>query len=114
MPTNHPCYKNDRRPLVNVFSLMPVTNAGEITSGATLGVNVAQYVDPTAEMDYQRLVTMRPRWMQGLLLRVNAVQGVFTDQIDNRSRVYPADRVFTGDILNRSTALPVVGVMHPG
>lgn len=113
-PTYHPSFAQERYPRINVFQLMPVRGTKRLTAGHELNVNVATYTDPFAEMDCHRLVASRPRWMQGIWLKINEIrQAKWQSSNWSSLEVKPADSVFTGVVTNHSEQHAVIGVMHP-
>lgn len=106
-PTNHPHF-DSRHPRINVFDLMPVRRASWLLPHDNFEVNVASYTDPFWESDLKRSIVNKPRWMQGLLLRLNVAKPNF-----NLHEGYPANKVFHATLLNHAANLNMVGVMHP-
>lgn len=115
-PTSHPFFERSYRPnLHNIFSVMPARNLNDFAVGDTVPLNIANYLDPWSELDYHRLVASKPRWQQGLLVRLENIQGIqadFSSSFRDRT-IKPADKVFSGHVLNHGVELPVAGVLHP-
>jgi hypothetical protein len=105
------------RPNINVFGVMPVRRLGDVETGDTVQLNLASYIDPGWEGDAHRIAWGTPRWMQGLLVTVNALERVYSTPppryVSRYSGVYPADRVFNGQVANHDSGLAVEGVLHP-
>jgi hypothetical protein len=96
--------------------LMPVSGASGLRVGDFANANLATYVDPYMELDAQRAIALQPRWLQGLLVKIDAVESVNDRPISSPYRpnnIYPADRVFAGVATNHGANAPVIGVMHP-
>jgi hypothetical protein len=93
---------------------MPVRHLQEIQVGETINLNVARYIDPLDEMDRHHSVASYPRWVQGLLLRVDALESVYVPWPSwIATGVYPADKIFAGEVVNHGNELSVRGVIHP-
>lgn len=118
-PTSYPDRQQQRGlpPKINVFGLTPVRKARELQPGDAVNVNVAQYIDPYAELDRHWQASLLPRWVQGLVVEIEEIKNVYPATHDWRygrgGNLMPADRVFTGTVTNHDADLPVVGVMHP-
>ncbi len=121
-PDSPTSYRGHRKPKgvhpnINVFGLAPVRKASELEAGDSVNVNIAQYVDPNAELDYQWHVSTLPRWVQGLTVTVDEIKDVYhtTDywQRGQGGVFMPADRIYAGRVTNHDANVPVVGLMHP-
>lgn len=110
-PTRYADFAIGRHPHQNTFDLMPYRGVHTLVADDIVNVNIATYVDPYSEYDYQRLAAETGRWMHGLLVRINAIQLVDYSQVD--ANTYPSDRVFNGTVTNHNANLEVVGVVHP-
>ncbi len=97
----------------NVFSLMPFSNIDLIEPGTETMVNVATYRDGILKNGG------KPRWQQGLLLRLNTVEKAEKRfvRMNNRKLVEasrPADLIFSGYVITPDMdAVVVDGIMHP-
>jgi len=113
-PTGYSVSADAYQAPTNTFTVMPVTASAEIADGDFLRINLATYTDPGAELDFQ---AQHPRWMQGVLLRIDEIRDAFPYHwyYPRYGSNAPADRVFRGAAVDRGAemAVPVVGVMHP-
>ncbi len=112
-PTNHPDYLARRHPRINVFSLMPVTDIAAAQAGDEVRMNLASYTDPFAESDIHRLVESHPRWMQGIIVRLDRIAKAQYSYGPVTNGVLPADKLFEGSAVRGDTEIPVRGLIHP-
>lgn len=114
-PTLHPFYAANRHPIQNTFAVMPVSKAAGTNTGDVINLNLATYTDPYAESDFHRLVASRPRWMQGILVKIDEIVSLRDTQeaTSHLLTSFPGDRLFAGTSINHGAQMPVVGVLHP-
>ncbi len=124
-PSNHP--NKDRANTDNVFAVMPVSTADAIQPGDKLQINLATYIDPSAESWVHDSVARKRRWQQGVLLGVSTIELIDDlvephQRAENRGRHHrsfnpgahwPADRAFTGAVDLREEEVDAYGVIHP-